>query len=125
MNDELVFMIILQKNGSATPSMAATLIEQLPNEDDPQRPMEENISQNVAAIAYIGLWSCKSWMNHTLNYFMSLPSAGADTVSERNKNVINNLINCIIRLHQPCRLYSWPWHYIRTSRKKHKQKSML
>ena len=55
MNDELVHIMILQKNGSATPSMAATLIEQLPNEDDPQRPMEEKISQNVAAVAYIGL----------------------------------------------------------------------
>ena len=64
MNDELVHIMILQKNGSATPSMAATLIEQLPNEDDPQRPMEEKISQNVPAVAYIGLWSCKSWMTH-------------------------------------------------------------
>jgi hypothetical protein len=47
-------MVILQKIGEAAPSMAATLIEQLPNEDDPQRPMEEKIAQYVAAIAYVG-----------------------------------------------------------------------
>ena len=39
--------------------MAATLIERLPDKDDPQRPMQEKIAQNVAAMAYIGLWSCK------------------------------------------------------------------
>ena len=50
-------MVILQKIGRATPSVAATLIEQLPDEDDPQRPVEEKIAQNVAAAAYIGLWS--------------------------------------------------------------------
>ena len=66
MNDSLVYMMtrILQKNGRATPSLAATLIEQLPEEDDPQRPMEEKIAQNVAAVAYIGLWSCKLTVNH-------------------------------------------------------------
>ena len=47
--------MILQKDGNATPSIAVTLIEQLPDEDDPQRPMEEKIAQNVAAVAYIGL----------------------------------------------------------------------
>ena len=52
-------MVILQRTGSAAPSVAATLIERLPDEDDPQRPMEEKIAQDVAAIAYIGLWSCK------------------------------------------------------------------
>ena len=57
-------MVILQKIGRAAPSVAATLIERLPDEDDPQRPMEEKIAQNVAAISYIGLWPCK-W---TLNY---------------------------------------------------------
>ena len=48
--------MILQKIGGATPSIAATLIERLPNEGDPQRPMEEKIGQNVAAISYMGLW---------------------------------------------------------------------
>ena len=51
-------MAILQKIGKATPSVAATLIEGLPDQDDPQRPMEEKIAQNVAAVAYVGLWSC-------------------------------------------------------------------
>ena len=59
MNYELVYMTILQKIGRATPSVATTLIEQLPDEDDPQRPMEEKIAQNVANIAYLGLCSCK------------------------------------------------------------------
>ena len=53
------------------------------------------------------------------------PSGGADTVSERNKNILNHVLNYIISQHQPCRPYSWPWHYIRRSRNKHKQKSML
>ena len=58
-NNEFVYMVILQKVGGAAPSVAATLIEQLPDEGDPQRPMEEKIAQNVAAVAYIGLWSRK------------------------------------------------------------------
>ena len=60
MNDELVYMVIIMQNsGRATPSVAATLIQQLPNKNDPQRHMEEKIAQNVAAMAYMGLWSCK------------------------------------------------------------------
>ena len=35
----------------------------------------------------------KSWMT----IFMSLPSAGADTVKERNKDIMSNVINCTIR----------------------------
>ena len=87
-------MVILQKIGKATPSVAATLIEQLPDEDDPQRPVEEKIAQNVAALTYIGLWSCKWTVNlgWSTNYLMSLPSGGADTVSERNKNIMNKFI---------------------------------
>jgi hypothetical protein len=61
---KLVYMVILQKIGKATPSIAATLIEKLPDEDDPQRPMEEMIAQNVAAVTYIGLWLCTSTVNH-------------------------------------------------------------
>ena len=60
MNDELVYIVVLQKIGGAAPSVAATLIERLPEEDDPQRPMEEKVAQNVAAVAYIGLWPCKT-----------------------------------------------------------------
>ena len=44
----------LQKNGSAVPSMAASLIDHLPNEDDPQRPSEERLAQDVAAVSFIG-----------------------------------------------------------------------
>ena len=64
MNDELVYMVVSQKFGKALPSVAATLIERLPDEDDPQRPMEEKIAQNVTAIAYAGLLSCKWTVNH-------------------------------------------------------------
>ena len=117
-------MVILQKIGRAAPSIAATLIERLPDEDDPQQTMEVKIAQNVAAIAYIGMRLCKWTVNHGFNYFMSPPLAGADTVSERNKTIMNNVINCIIRQLQPCSPYSWPWHYIRRSRKRHMQKSM-
>ena len=49
----------LQKVDSISPSVASALIEQLPDENDPHRPMEERIAQDVATIAYIGLWSCK------------------------------------------------------------------
>ena len=47
--------MIPQKTGKVEPSVAATLIERLPDEDDPQRPMEEKIAQNVALAAYMGL----------------------------------------------------------------------
>ena len=36
--------------------MAASLIERLPDEDDPQRPMEESVAKNVAFVAYVGMW---------------------------------------------------------------------
>ena len=56
-NYELVYMVILQKIGKATPSIAATLIERLPDEDDPKRSTEKKIAQNVAALSYVGPWS--------------------------------------------------------------------
>ena len=61
-------MVISQKIGRAAPSVAATLIEALSDEDDPQRPIEEEIAQNVVATAYTGpsLWLCKLTVN---NYF--------------------------------------------------------
>ena len=49
----------LQQSGNATPSIAANLIERLPDESDPQRPMEETLVQNVAAAAFVGRWRCK------------------------------------------------------------------
>ena len=47
--------MILQRNGKAVPSIAATFIERLPDEGDPQRPMKENLAQEVAASIYAGL----------------------------------------------------------------------
>jgi len=84
---ELVYMVILQKIGKAAPSVAATLIERLPDEDDPQRPMEERVAQDVAGVVYAGLWSCKWTPNHgrPADYFIAILSAGADTVSERGE----------------------------------------
>ena len=36
--------------------MAAALIERLPDPDDPQRPMEERVAQDVTAITFGGRW---------------------------------------------------------------------
>ena len=49
--------------------------------------MEEKIAQNVAAIAYVGLWSCIWTINlgWFTNHSMSFLSGGADTVSKCNK----------------------------------------
>jgi hypothetical protein len=48
--------MILQKDGKATPSVAASLIERLPDEGDPQRSREETIAKDVIFIAYAGTW---------------------------------------------------------------------
>ena len=45
---------LLQKNGEAGPSMAATLIGRLPHQDDSQRPIEEGLAKSVIATAYLG-----------------------------------------------------------------------
>ena len=50
--------MILQKSGKATPSIAATFIERLPDEDDPQRPIKERLAKEVAASIYTGLLKC-------------------------------------------------------------------
>ena len=55
MIDELIYMVIFQKNGKAGPSVVATLIDRLPDENDPQRSEEEKIAQHVAVIAYLGM----------------------------------------------------------------------
>jgi hypothetical protein len=46
----------MQRNGKATPSVAASLIENLPDEGDPQRSVEERIARGVAWIVYVGTW---------------------------------------------------------------------
>lgn len=40
--------------GKAAPSVAASLIQDLPHENDPQRPMCEKLAQDVAAVSYVG-----------------------------------------------------------------------
>ena len=47
-------MILQQKNGNAAPSVAAGLIERLPDESDPQRTMEEKVAQDVSVMSFIG-----------------------------------------------------------------------
>ncbi|KAF8154532.1 cytochrome P450 [Crassisporium funariophilum] len=42
------------KRGTAVPSLAATLIDRLPLQDDPKRAEEERLAQDVAAVAYVG-----------------------------------------------------------------------
>ena len=49
-------MIIPQNLGKAGPSMAATLIERLPHEDDAERPKEEQIAKDLTGIIYTGKW---------------------------------------------------------------------
>ena len=46
--------MILQKTGKAPPSIAASLIECLPDADDPQRSTEERVAKNVLFVAYGG-----------------------------------------------------------------------
>ena len=48
--------MVLQKNDKATPSVAASLIERLPDEGDPQRSREESIAKDVAWVVYAGTW---------------------------------------------------------------------
>ena len=48
--------MILQKNRKATPSVAASLIERLPDEGDPERSREETIAKNVVFVAFAGKW---------------------------------------------------------------------
>jgi hypothetical protein len=49
-----------QERGQAAPSVAATLIERLPHENDPRRLMEEKLAQGVATVSYLGVWWSRS-----------------------------------------------------------------
>ncbi|TFK36285.1 cytochrome P450 [Crucibulum laeve] len=42
------------KQGTSAPCLAATLIEALPDENDPHRKEEERLAQDTAAVAYVG-----------------------------------------------------------------------
>ena len=55
---KLLFIMILQKDGKAPRSIAASLIERLPDEGDSQRSREETIAKDVIFVAYAGKW-CK------------------------------------------------------------------
>ena len=50
--------MVLQKSGTKMSSVAANLIENLPAEDDPQRPLEGRLAQGVAVAAYAGTRLC-------------------------------------------------------------------
>ena len=50
---------IFQQKGKAGPSVAASLIERLPDENDPQRPMDERLARDVAGVSYVGVCLCK------------------------------------------------------------------
>ena len=63
--------------------MAASLIERLPDENDPQWPMEERLALDIAAVAYVGLWWCDLTLNGRTTD--SFASGGADTVSQRHR----------------------------------------
>jgi len=45
----------LKAKGTATPSIAVTLIENLPDKGNPRRAEEDTIAKNVAAVAYAGM----------------------------------------------------------------------
>ena len=108
--------------------MTATLIDRLPHKDDPRRITEERLAQDVAVVSYLGEWWCKYGLTlhgRSTDYIITLLLATADTVSERNKNIVYTVINCFIRQTQLCKRYSWQWHYIRKSRRKLRQKSTL
>ena len=79
--------MIIQKSGKAIPSMAASLIECLPDEGDPQRSREETVAKNVVFIAYVGAWCTWPILDVLLTFLSILVgtvSAGAETVSKRN-----------------------------------------
>ena len=89
--------------------MAASFIERLPDESDPQRSIEEAIAKNVAWIAYVGTYYVVYAVNLgcPADFFIApagLVSAGADTVSRRKRKYY--ITNCIIRLYHPFKRYS-------------------
>ena len=78
--------MILQKNRKATPSVAASLIERLPDEGDPERSKEETIAKNVVFVAYAGTWFTYVDLGRLADYSIAPVgpvSGGADTVSKK------------------------------------------
>ena len=59
-----VHATILQENGKAMPCLTATLIDRLPHKEDPNRPMEGRLAQELGVEVYIGRWckwTCSQW----------------------------------------------------------------
>ena len=63
--------MIQQKNGKATPSVAASLIERLPEEGNPQRSREERVAKNVLYITYAGTWGTSPILDVPLTSLLS------------------------------------------------------
>lgn len=55
MSKNLKYLVLIQKNGTALPSLSATLIDRLPDEKDPLYAEERRIAQDTAAVAYVGM----------------------------------------------------------------------
>ena len=53
------------------PSVAASLIERLPDEGDPERSREETIAKNVAFIIYLGTWYTHSILDVPPTFFIA------------------------------------------------------
>ena len=115
-------MIILQKNGNATPSMAARLIERLPDQDDPRRPAEEKLVQDVVVVSFIGRYNVNvlEMDDHLFFSFIRWLWYG-----EQSMKWMDNAIKSIIRHPQQPKRYSWRWHCNQKSRRKPKQKLTL
>lgn len=50
----ILLILLAQRNGTAAPSIAASLIEALPDENTAERNEEEQIAVSTAATAFIG-----------------------------------------------------------------------
>ena len=59
--------------------MAASLIERLPDQDDPRRPAEEKLVQDVVVVSFIGRYNVNGLEMD--DHFSSPLSGGYDTVS--------------------------------------------
>ena len=88
--------MILQENGKATPSVAASLIEHLPDEGNPQRSSEERIAKNVSFVVYAGTWCYIANLECLADFIAPAGPVlgGADTVSIKKRKYL--LTNCII-----------------------------
>jgi hypothetical protein len=61
--------------------VATSLLEHLPDEGDPERPMEEKIAQNVLFAVYAGTCGVNN-VGPLTDFFVTALSGGADSVSK-------------------------------------------